>query len=58
MEIEMIYRLAIPIILIGIGIWLRSLKEENSKGMKKYSLFFIIGGVILLALRLYKYFGI
>tara|TARA_R110001606_G_scaffold272497_1_gene421019 strand:- start:554 stop:730 length:177 start_codon:yes stop_codon:yes gene_type:complete len=58
MEIEIIYRLAIPIILIAMGIWLRNLKEESSKGMKKYSLFFIIGGVILLALRLYKYFGI
>ena len=57
MEIEIIYRLAIPIILIGMGIYLRKLKEENSKGMKRYSLFFIIGGVFLLVFRLYKYFG-
>lgn len=57
MEIEVIYRLAIPLVLIGVGIWLKSSKKESSKGMRKYSLFFIIGGVFLLVLRLYKYFG-
>jgi hypothetical protein len=55
MEIEVIYRLSIPIILIGIGIWLKRLKEESSSQVKKHWLFFIIGGIFLLVFRIYKY---
>ena len=56
MEIEVIYRLTIPLILIGVGFWLKSLKEKSSSQMKKYWLFFIIGGAFLFAYRVYKYF--
>ena len=52
---EVFYRLAIPIILIGMGIWLKTLKEESSSQMKKYWLFFVIGGIFLLVFRIYKY---
>ncbi len=53
--IEIIYRLAIPIILIGMGIWLKSLKEESSLQMKKYWIYFIVAGIFLLVFRIYKY---
>ncbi len=55
MELNEVYRLAIPLILIGVGIWLKSLKEESSSKVKKYWLFFIIIGVLQFAFRIYKY---
>ncbi|MFB9057224.1 hypothetical protein ACFFU9_10770 [Mariniflexile ostreae] len=53
MSIEVIYRLAIPLLIIGVGIWLKMKKEESATPMKKYWLIYIIIGVLLLLVRIY-----
>ena len=55
MEVEVIYRLSIPLMLIGTGVWLKSLKEDSSIEIKKYWIFFIIIGIFLFVFRAYKY---
>ena len=57
MDFNVVYKLAIPLVFIGIGIWLKKTKEEPSSSMKKYWLLFIIIGAFLFGFRLYKYLG-
>ena len=53
MEFEIIYKLTIPIILVGIGIWLKNTEEDSLSKIKEYWFLFIIIGILQLIMRVY-----
>jgi hypothetical protein len=48
----MINDFIIPIIFIGIGIWLKSIKQKESSGFEKWWWVFVIIGIARITLKL------
>ena len=48
-------KLLIPILLIIVGIVIKTSKNETNQKLEKYWLVMVIGGALLFAFRLYQY---
>ena len=55
MEFGIIIKLLIPIALIGVGIWLKSIGKDKPKKIEKYWYIFILIGIFQLVFRVIKY---
>lgn len=55
MELSVVFKLLIPVALIGVGIWLKLSEKTEQNKMRKFWLLFIIIGIFLLIFRIIKY---
>lgn len=52
-----IFRLLIPLLAILFGIVVKNSNKQQFNSVKKYWLYFVIGGTIMFFLRLINYFN-
>ncbi len=55
MEFGIVIKLLIPMALIGIGIWLKSIGKNKPKKIEKFWYIFILIGLFQLVFRIMKY---